>query len=266
MPGMPGMPGYPPNGMPGYGPMGMQGVPQGYPGAPRPPVRAPTVPPVVIDQGLPKIDHAKLVVVHLDGTEQGEFPLQEGDNLIGREVGGLLGEDGLLSSRHATITLLKGQAVVRDESARNGTYVRIPKMSPVELHDGDQFCFGRIILRFESQNTGALPGEEGAPPLPPGEAVGQLALVVGRDVDRSLFPIALTHEGVTLGRSRADIRFPSDGWVSGVHCQVTTQNGAVVLVDRDSSNGTYLRIHGTHPLQNHDALLMGQRIFHIHIP
>ena len=37
-----------------------------------------------------------------------------------------------------------------------------------------------------------------------------------------------------------------------------------MLVDLGSSNGTYLRIRGVRALAHHDALLMGQRIFHLH--
>jgi pSer/pThr/pTyr-binding forkhead associated (FHA) protein len=231
--------------------------------------RPPTVPPIHQQPPTPELpsDVPRLVIVHLDGTEQGSHTLQEGDNLVGREAGGILAEDGLLSSRHAVISLRNGTAMVRDEGSRNGIYVRVGKNEPVILENGDQFCFGRIILRYEAENVGPAPGEEGPEPLGPGEAVGQLALVVGRDVDKSLFPVPIPRtEGVTLGRSRAAIRFPNDGWVSGLHCEVTLEGDRVVLIDRDSSNGTYLRIKGSHVLRNHDAILMGQRIFHIHIP
>jgi len=208
----------------------------------------------------------KLLITLLDGTEQGEFPLAEGENLVGRETGGVFAQDSLLSGRHATIILQNNQVWVRDEGSRNGVYVRIARQQHIELRDGDQFCFGRIILRYEVRNTGPLPGERGPEPLPPGEAAGQLVLVVGRDVDKTLFPQPIPLAGVTIGRNRADLRFPMDGWVSGVHCQVMPVGDRVMLIDLASSNGTYLRIRGTQSLANHDAVLMGQRIFHVQFP
>lgn len=205
----------------------------------------------------PRIGMAKLLVTQLDGSEPREVPLVEGENLVGREVGGIFAEDNLLSSRHATIIVQNGAVWVRDEGSRNGVYVRIPRQTPVGLRDGDQFCFGRIILRFEQR-----------PPMHPsghGDFAGQLALVVGRDVDRNLFPVAVPAQGITLGRTRADLRFPGDGWVSGTHCQISVMGPQVMLTDVGSSNGTFVRIQGTRPLQHADALLMGQRIFHIQL-
>ena len=177
--------------------------------------------------------------------------MKEGDNLIGREVGGIFAEDNLLSSKHATIIVQGQQAWVRDEGSRNGVYARIAPRQHIELQDNDQFCIGRIILRFEFRPTA--------------EGVGFLHLVVGRDVDKGLFPYVVPQTGMTLGRSRADLKFPKDGWVSGIHCQLMPVAGQVMLVDLKSSNGTFLRIRGLRPLAHGDALLMGQRIFHMQL-
>ncbi len=191
----------------------------------------------------------KFLITQLDGSEEGEFPLNEGENLVGREVGGIFAKDNLLSGRHATIIVQGSSVWVRDEGSRNGVYARIPRQQHVELNDGDQFCIGRIILRFEF--------------APAVDSVGVLHLVVGRDVDKNMFPCRIPRTGITLGRNRADLRFPLDGWVSGLHCQIIPQGPKVMLVDLGSSNGTYQRIRGVRPLTNHDALLMGQRIFHL---
>lgn len=201
--------------------------------------------------GSPRI---KLLITQLDGTEEGEFPLKEGENVIGRETSPLFAKDNLLSGRHATFIVQGSSVWVRDDKSRNGVYVRIPRQQPVELNTNDQFCIGRIILRFELQPTA--------------DAVGLLHLVVGRDVDKTIFPYRVPRSGLTLGRNRADLKFPSDGWVSGLHCQIVVHGPQVMLVDLASSNGTYLRIqpHTPRPLAHHDAVLMGQRIFHLHCP
>lgn len=205
------------------------------------------------------VSRPRLMITQLDGAEQGEMPLNEGDNLIGREVGGIFAEDNLLSSRHATVIVKGGAAWVRDEGSRNGVYIRIPPNQRIELQEGDQFCLGRIILRFDHRPppTMAAPGAH--------DAVGYLSLVVGRDVDKNLFPLAVPPTGLSLGRSRSDVRFPNDGWISGLHCQLVAVGPQVFLVDLKSSNGTYSRIRGTRALGHGDALLMGQRIFHVNL-
>lgn len=193
----------------------------------------------------------KFLVTQLDGTEEGELQLNEGENIIGREMGGMFSKDNLLSGRHATI-IVQGQTVwVRDDNSRNGVYMRIPRQQHVELSDSDQFCIGRVILRFEF--------------APTGDSMGLLHLVVGRDVDKGMFPYRVPRAGLTLGRNRAELKFPLDGWVSGLHCQVISNGPQVMLVDLGSSNGTYLRLRTVQALAHHDALLMGQRIFHLNL-
>ena len=203
------------------------------------------------------VTRPRLMITQLDGTEQGEMVLAEGDNLIGREVGGRFAEDNLLSSRHATVIVKGGAVWVRDEGSRNGVYVRMAPNQRLELQDGDQFCLGRIILRFDLRS----PSPVAAPP----DAAGFLSLVVGREVDKSMFPLPVPSTGLTLGRSRSDVRFPNDGWISGLHCQLLVIGPQVFLVDLKSSNGTYARIRGTRALRHGDALLMGQRIFHVNL-
>lgn len=194
----------------------------------------------------------KLLITQLDGTEEGEYPLKEGENIIGRDASPLFAKDNLLSGRHATFIVQGPSVWIRDDGSRNGVYVRLPRQQHVELVNGDQFCIGRIILRFELQPTA--------------DTVGLLHLVVGRDVDKALFPFRIPMSGLTMGRNRADLKFPTDGWVSGLHCQIVVHGPQVMIVDLGSSNGTYHRIRAARPLAHHDAVLMGQRIFHLHSP
>ena len=160
----------------------------------------------------------KLLITQLDGTEEGEFLLKEGENIIGRETSPLLAKDNLLSGRHATFIVQGGSVWIRDDGSRNGVYVRLPRQQHVELSNGDQFCIGRIILRFELQPTA--------------DSVGLLHLVVGRDVDKALFPFRVPMTGLSLGRNRSDLKFPTDGWVSGLHCQIVVHGPQVMIVDQ----------------------------------
>lgn len=224
------------------------------------PLPTPPPPPMVIPQ-VPR-----MLLTRLDGTPEGEYPLHEGDNLIGREVGGILGQDQTLSKLHATLTWVRGRVALRDEGGRNGTYARLEKKVPVQIEDGDQFYFGRMFLKFEADQGFIGAGPVDVQTIRVGDPIGRLQLLLGRDEDRARFPVEVGPSGLMFGRSRGDMIFPNDDWVSGAHCQITVFHGAVSLVDLGSSNGTYLRFLGTRTIKHGDVLLMGQRLFHFAIP
>jgi pSer/pThr/pTyr-binding forkhead associated (FHA) protein len=205
---------------------------------------------------------ARLVLIRPDGTEGGAFQLNEGSNRIGRDAGPLFASDSFLSPRHVTFTVAGSSVVVRDEGALNGVYVRIDRQAPVELHDGDVFRIGQEILRFDAFHpvTPLQDGTEVQGAQIEG-LVGRISLIIGRDVTGNSFPIPIT--GLYLGRERGDILFPEDGYVSGLHCQISVENGAVTITDVGSSNGSYLRIRGERKLNPNDLLLMGQQLFRL---
>jgi pSer/pThr/pTyr-binding forkhead associated (FHA) protein len=90
---------------------------------------------------------------------------------------------------------------------------------------------------------------------------GRLAVIVGRDQDGSAFP--LFGDAVVLGRERGDILFPEDGYVSGTHARISTRDDRYFLTDLNSSNGTFLRIHGERVVDSGSFLLMGQQLFRV---
>jgi pSer/pThr/pTyr-binding forkhead associated (FHA) protein len=169
-----------------------------------------------------------------------------------------------LSPRHATFTVNGMTVTVRDENSLNGVYVRIAAQVPTELRDGDVFRIGQEILRYEAFRPVATEtdGTEKQGAQIEG-LVGRIGLVVGRETTGNAFPVPVT--GLFLGRERGDILFPEDGYVSGLHCQLTVENGRVVLTDVGSSNGTYLRLRAERPVKNNDLLLIGQQLFRLSV-
>jgi pSer/pThr/pTyr-binding forkhead associated (FHA) protein len=151
---------------------------------------------------------------------------------------------------------------VKDENALNGVYVRIERQAPVELRDTDIFRIGQEILRFDLYKpvTPEPDGTEKQGAQIEG-LVGKISLVIGRDTYGNAFPIPVT--GLFLGRERGDILFPEDGYVSGLHCQLSVEGGKVMLTDVGSSNGTYIRLRGERPVRNGDLLLIGQQLFRL---
>jgi hypothetical protein len=104
---------------------------------------------------------AKLQVVR-GGRKGQEFPLEDGNNLVGRwdpETGAFpevdLDQDdpeAKISRTHALIRFEGGKITVEDIGSLNGTYVnRQPRLmpgNPVELKMGDEIIIGKTFLKL----------------------------------------------------------------------------------------------------------------------
>jgi hypothetical protein len=104
---------------------------------------------------------AKLQVVR-GGRKGQEFPLEDGNNLIGRwdpETGAFpevdLDQDdpeAKISRKHALIRFEGSKITVEDIGSLNGTYVnRQPRLmpgNPVELKSGDEIIIGKTFLKL----------------------------------------------------------------------------------------------------------------------
>lgn len=73
-----------------------------------------------------------------------------------------------------------------------------------------------------------------------------------------VFPLK---ECVTLGRRPDNDLIFSDTTVSGVHCEITVEDGTVYLCDKNSTNGTYLngiKIAEKTAIKKGDVMVLGQ--------
>src|SRR5271168_5216272 len=116
---------------------------------------------------------AKLSVVR-GGRKGQEFPLEDGNNLIGRwdpETGSFPEVDldaddpeAKISRKHALIRIDGGKITIEDIGSLNGTYVnRQPRLSPgspAEIKSGDEVIIGKTFLK--------LLVEPISPPVAPG--------------------------------------------------------------------------------------------------
>ncbi len=119
---------------------------------------APVEPAGVAVDVAPK--NAKLTIVR-GGTVGKEFPLQAGDNLVGRwdpdsgsfpEVDLELDDpEARISRKHALIRIGKDISI-EDIGSLNGTFVnrgrRLEVGSPVPLHDGDEIIIGKTFFKL----------------------------------------------------------------------------------------------------------------------
>jgi FHA domain-containing protein len=104
---------------------------------------------------------AKLSVVR-GGRKGQEFPLEDGNNLIGRwdpETGSFPEVDldaddpeAKISRKHALIRIEGGKITIEDIGSLNGTYVnRQPRLSPgspAEIKSGDEVIIGKTFLKL----------------------------------------------------------------------------------------------------------------------
>lgn len=205
---------------------------------------------------------AILTALRADGSEAGTHTLGAGINTIGRDTGSIFAGDSYLSPRHATFTARAGKLYVKDEASLNGVYRRLRRDEPTLVRSGDVFRIGQEILRYETLQP--------LPPTPDGVErlgspvkgyVGRIALIIGRETSGNAYPVPET--GIHMGRERGDVLFPEDGYVSGLHCRLSIQNGHAFLTDLGSSNGSFVRLGAETELHDGDILLMGQQLFRV---
>lgn len=101
--------------------------------------------------GSPDPGYRARLIQLLEGGGVGEvFPLEVGDNLVGREQGDVtFPSDRFVSGRHAVISVASDGVRIRDLGSSNGTFVRIT--APTALDPGDAILLGGQLLRVELQ-------------------------------------------------------------------------------------------------------------------
>jgi FHA domain len=105
---------------------------------------------------------ATLKIVRGSPRKDQVFPLEDGNNLVGRwdpETGSFPEVDldaddpeAKISRKHALIRIAEGKITVEDIGSLNGTYVnrgaRLQPGSPVELKTGDEIIIGKTFLKL----------------------------------------------------------------------------------------------------------------------
>ena len=234
--------------------LAQQGQAEAAPVAPAPVAPAPVAPaPASASQDA----RGSLVRINPDGSEGERVPLAANGVAVGRSIPGF-SEDGFLSPQHATLRFDGDTLVVRDDNSLNGVWYRIAAEEPQLLDDGAMFRIGQELIQFERIGDEDS-GEVEVMGSPADRPIGRAKLVVGRDTTLNAYVVPAT--GLHLGRERGDVLFPEDGYVSGLHGRIHSEDGKVFLTDLGSSNGTYLRVQSEHRVPAGTFLLMGQQIF-----
>ncbi len=195
-------------------------------------------------QNCSKRPRFALCHINDDGSVGERIPLVEGINEIGRTSSKSLESDYFVSPKHLRITCSQDQVRLEDIGSLNGVFVRLSDTS-AELQDGDTFRIGEELITFYAGNSKQvlISNEKNHVELiggneQPGWAY--IRIILGAYAEGCVY--RLNNLKVTLGRTRSDIRFERDSFVSGLHAQLSSENGKFFLTDLHSSNGTFLRI------------------------
>ncbi len=231
---------------------------QGESPSPRPAVAAPAPAPPAPSGAA----SCRLIAVRRDGSDGDAHPLR-GDQIdIGGADGALVFDDPHLARRHARVSKEGSVYTLIPLEARNGVYVRL--RAPLDLDDGQYILLGKQVLRFELMSDVekiVRPALEhgvvlfGTPVKAPWARLRQMtAAGTARDIHH------LCRTEVVLGREQGDIVFSDDEFLSRRHAQVSFRGGRARLEDLGSSNGTFARLAGPHPLTSGEMIRLGDEL------
>jgi pSer/pThr/pTyr-binding forkhead associated (FHA) protein len=213
---------------------------------------------------------AKLILVRGHLRSGSQWVLQATDTTIGRSDGTVVfPDDQCLAARHARLLWRGPELFLEPLPSTNGVFVRV--RTAMRLRAGDECLIGTQRLRVLSPDDRPrlLPSGHDETPLL-GSAVKPappicLAKVSGDPEGHEVYyrPQRL----LTIGRAYCDVVFPSDGFVSERHAQLTAEaDGSLTLEDLGSRNGSYLRARTAHALAHGDILLMGEQVLRVELP
>jgi len=195
------------------------------------------------------------------------FPLAlSGTTLVGRQEGDITFEgDRYMSPRHLQLKGSQGQLIVTDLDSLNGTFLRIRK--PALVGSKNVLLVGHQVLRIRRVQP-AGPSLDDGGTVRRGSAVRATEWALeqlGSDgAVRDVHHLGPT--GCSIGRSRGDLRYPMDTFLSTEHTRLELAKKRLKVSDNGSANGTWLRLEMPYALQPDDELMAGFTILHFHLP
>lgn len=199
------------------------------------------------------------LLVWEDQGERKEKSLGDSEVTIGREPKNSIPVDDKEASRfHCSIKPDDDSYVIQDLKSTNGTFVNGVKISDSQtLKNGDILKIGISEFTFEVQ----------IPAVAESLTMRAIARVVWDEGGETKMQ-TIQSEGMTIGRSSDNDLPLIDLDVSRVHCKIVPHKNGFVIVDLDSTNGTFVndkRVSDKSLLQNGDKLHVGKHEFHFEI-
>ncbi len=157
---------------------------------------------------------------------------------------GLFG-DPAVQPRHALIERRNDTYAIRNMAVQAGTFVNGNRIETAALHEGDRIQIGGYQLSFHVRTEGR--GDQSAPPPPPVMsrsativspplADGGAPYLAGTNGERLALEKALTR----IGRALDNDIVLQDASVSRHHAEIERRDGACLMRDLGSQNGTWV--------------------------
>ncbi len=201
------------------------------------------------------VSEAFLVRITPGDVEAEQYPVsQHAITTIGRKDTDIsISEDTALSENHASISYNDGAFYLRDDGSQLGTFFQLQPAKPLVLNEGDLVRLGKqyLMVHNEEGHLVALHYD-------------QNATLVNR------YPIQTTNtifgRKTPTGRKDPDINLSeADMTLSRWHASIVLREGRVIIEDRGSANGTYLRVRTPVKLDDEDAFRVGRQLFRFNL-
>ena len=88
-------------------------------------------------------------------------------------------------------------------------------------------------------------------------------ITIPQSAEEEILRFPLLAESVTLGRSKGDLVFPQDLFMSRLHARVYHRGENFFIEDAGSRNGTFISIRSGVPIESGETILVGSQVFRI---
>ncbi len=201
-----------------------------------------------------------LVVVRPDGEHGQACKIEKKETLLGRVEGDIrFPEDNLVSRKHAKLTIMDTGLAVEDMNSANGIFWRL--RTPYSLQDRDVVLMGRQMFRFMIAGADAKGGQTKTSSGKLLPQKGELVRLLPGGIEENHYPLSAAEN--ILGRTRGNITFPEDAYLSSQHAKVKVEDGKFVLEDAQSGNGTFVQLRQKTTLKDGDIILIGHQLLRI---
>jgi pSer/pThr/pTyr-binding forkhead associated (FHA) protein len=161
---------------------------------------------------------------------------------------GLFG-DPLVQQRHAVIERRGADYVIKNLAVQEGTFVNGQRIETVDLHDGDRINIGGYEMIFHLRGMSAPARHQASlavDPINPAHIATRLAGANAKvdgpsliDVSGQAYPVR-TGAVTRIGRALDNEIVVSHNSISRHHASIENSNGALVVRDLNSQNGTFV--------------------------
>lgn len=209
--------------------------------------------------------HARLTVLAGECPHGMTFSLAGGSHDAGRDAEIALTEDPTVSPKHATFAYRGESLEVTDKGSLNGVYVRI--RGPRPLQDGDWFRVGGQYFRFDLlPQDETFPTEDGTLLSTSPRRAGSFRVLQILDGGKTGLSSTTSSDELSFGGQGATVVFTADPYLSNEHARIARNpSGGFSIEDLGSTNGTFVRVKGSEPLENGDLVYLGNTLIRVDV-